>query len=61
MDESMHIKFDEFEELEKQRKDDGYDLLDTQIISEKSEDGLTSSTSQNPSRGWRLVDYHPYV
>jgi len=65
MQESMHIKFGELEELEKHRRDEDDEILKTQLISEKvDEENLIPITtqSQSPPRSWswRLVDYHPH-
>jgi molybdenum cofactor biosynthesis enzyme MoaA len=63
MEENMHIKFDELQELEKHRRDENDEILETQPISEKvDEENLIPITtqSQSPPRSWRLVDYYPH-
>jgi transposase InsO family protein len=57
LEESMHIKFDEFEEIETQRK-----ILEEEEDEAQNISNQTSSneeTPQSPPRSWRTVDYHP--
>lgn len=62
LEESMHIKFDEFEELEIQERIIEEDEEESQINSNKENSPQQPSKEeapQNPPRSWRIIDRHP--
>jgi len=58
----MHIKFDEFEELETQERINEEDEEENQIIPNIENSHQQSSNEEvslSPPRSWRIVDHHP--
>ncbi|XP_039689400.1 uncharacterized protein [Medicago truncatula] len=62
LEESMHIKFDEFEELEAQERIFEEDEEASQInpdIEKIQQQSLNEEVSLSPPKSWRIVDHHP--
>jgi hypothetical protein len=53
MEESMHIKLDEFEELEKQRRNKDDEMLDTQVISKNVDEEQPISTTTTSQKSFK--------
>jgi len=61
LEESMHIKLDEFKELENQERIVEEDEEESQINSNKNSHQQSSNEDapQSPPRSWRIVGHHP--
>jgi len=63
LEESMHIRFDEFEELENQNKiieeEEEEETQNNQISENIIQRSSNEEPPQSPPRSWKTVDYHP--